>query len=176
MAFVTPEAVATHFHIRPGDRVADMGAGAGHFSKVMAPMVGKDGKVFAIEIQRSLAESIADIARTAHLPQLEVIWGDLEALGGTKLPDGTIDIALFANVVSMLENKAVALQECARILRSGGKVVVIDWTDSFGGLGPAPHMVVTESALKELFVANGYTFEASFPAGDHHYGLSFRKK
>ena len=62
-----------------------------------------------------------------------------------------------------------------RVLRPGGKAVVIDWTESFGGLGPQPSDVVEQKEAERLFNENGFTTETSFDAGDHHYGVIFRK-
>ncbi len=175
MGFIVPDIVATHFHVRFGDRVADLGAGSGHFTRALSRLVGPQGKVFAVEIQKQLAESLAQMARTERLSNVEPIWGDLESLGGTKISDGTLDAVLLSNTLSMLEDKATAFKECARILRKGGKLLVIDWTNSFKGMGPAAHMVVSESLAKDLPLPAGFVFERTFPAGEHHYGLSFRR-
>jgi len=60
-------------------------------------------------------------------------------------------------------------------LRSGGKFFVIDWTESFAGMGPHPEQVILMADAINLFEANGFVFEREYPAGDHHYGLAFRK-
>lgn len=175
MGFIVPDVVATHFHVRFGDRVADLGAGSGHFTRALSRLVGPEGKVFAVEIQKQLTEAIAQMARTEHLSNVEPIWGDLESLGGTKISDGTLDAAVLSNTLSMLEDKATAFKECARILRKGGKLLIIDWADSFKGMGPAQHLVVPESVAKELPLPAGFVFERAFGGGEHHYGLSFRR-
>ena len=51
----------------------------------------------------------------------------------------------------------------------------IDWTDSFGGLGPQPGHVVIESEATTLLTKAGFTCERTFPAGEHHYGIACRK-
>ena len=63
----------------------------------------------------------------------------------------------------------------ARTVRSGGKFFVIDWTESFAGMGPQPGQVISAADTKNLFEANGFTVEGEFEAGEHHYGLAFRK-
>lgn len=175
MGFVVPENVVTHFHVRPGDRVGDFGAGSGHFTKALARTVGGDGKVFAVEIQKQLAEGIAEMARTAHLQNIEIVWGDLEAPGGIKLANDSLDAGVLSNTLFQIEDKDTACAEMARVLRKGGKLFIIDWTESFGGMGPAPEAVVPEAAVKECATKNGLQFERTFPAGEHHYGLAFRK-
>lgn len=175
MDFVDPRVIVSQFHLRPGDRIGDLGAGVGHYLKSLSLAVGAEGKVFAVEIQRNLAEAAADLVRKERLGNVETIWGDLEAPGGTKIKEGSLEAVLLSNTLSMLENKDAALAEAKRVLRKGGKLIIIDWTDSFGGMGPSSAMVVTEADAKALAEGAGFTFERAFPAGGHHYGLALRK-
>ena len=173
--FVMPEVVSSHFHLRHGDEVADFGAGKGNFAKVLSRLVGDEGRVYACEIQKNLVEAIGDLARSEHLGNIETVWCDLEAENGSKLEDGKLDAAVLVNTLFQIENKEAAVKEMARTLRNGGKMFVIDWTESFGGLGPQPADVVSEREVKDLFESQGFMFEHSFDAGDHHYGMAFRK-
>jgi ubiquinone/menaquinone biosynthesis C-methylase UbiE len=175
MDFVDPRIVVSQFHLRPGDRVGDFGTGVGHYLSPLSRAVGSEGKVFGVEIQKNLAAAAADLVRKEQLSNVETIWGDLEAPGGTKITEETLEAVLFSNTLSMIEQKEVALEEAKRTLRKGGKLLVIDWADSFGGMGPAPASVVTEAQAKEHAARVGFTFERAFAAGGHHYGLSFRK-
>jgi ubiquinone/menaquinone biosynthesis C-methylase UbiE len=174
MSFISPEVAATHFHLRVGDRVADFGAGSGHFVRALSRGVGLDGKVFAIEIQKQLARAIADTATKEKLSNVESIWGDLEALGGTKLPDKTLDLVLISNTLSMLEDKQTPLKEAHRVLRKGGKLCIIDWSDGMGEIKVNHSLRMSESEIKGLVEGLGFVFEKDFPGGAHHYGLTFR--
>jgi ubiquinone/menaquinone biosynthesis C-methylase UbiE len=87
-----------------------------------------------------------------------------------------LDAGLVSNVLFQMPNKETALQEIARVIRKGGKLFLIDWTDSFGGLGPQPKNVLIESQARILAEQAGFSIEGTFPAGDHHYGLMCRKK
>lgn len=175
MDFVDPRIVVSQFHLRSGDRVGDLGTGVGHYLTPLSRAVGPEGKVFGVEIQRNLAEAAADLVRKERLSNVETIWGDLEALGGTKIKEGTLDMALISNTLSMLEDRHTSLLEAKRVLRAGGKLIIIDWSDSWGGMGSAPHMLVSEGAAKEFALQAGFSYERTFPAGGHHYGLAFRK-
>lgn len=173
--FVTPEKVASHFHLRKGDMVGDFGAGSGFFSPVLARLVGREGKIYALEIKKQLVQTIADIAAQSGLSNIEVVWCDIEEPLGTKLRDGALDAGVLINALFQMEEKEAAMEEIVRTLRSGGKLFVIDWSDAFVGLGPHPSHVVTADDVKALAESYGLIFERSFDAGDHHYGLAFRK-
>lgn len=173
--FVEPNAVATHFHLREGDSVADFGAGGGDYLKALSAGVGKSGKVYALEIQKGLVDKIHLHAHQHSLHNIHPLWCDLETAGGTKLASGILDAGLLSNALFQIEHKDVALAEIARVLRKGAKFFVIDWSDSFGGLGPQTAHVVKESEARALCERAGFVFERTFPTGDHHYGLAFRR-
>ena len=173
--FVEPGVVSTHFHLREGDTVADFGAGSGYFMEVLAELVGKTGVVYACEIQKELSIKLGEQARSKGLTQVSALWSDVEELGGSKIPDGVLDAAVVVNTFFQFEDKATALQEISRTMRSGGKLFIIDWSESFNGLGPQPEQVVSEADAKAHAEEQGFVFEHSFDAGDHHYAIALRK-
>ncbi len=175
MRFVQPEVVITHFHLREGDTVADFGAGSGYFLKPLSLAVGKEGLVYACEIQKNLVDTLDALATKENLSNVRPVWCDFEKLSGSKLDDGSLDAVLLVNTFFQVENHNTAIEEIKRVLRSGGKAIIIDWTESFGGLGQQPSDVVEQSEAERLFNENGFTTETSFDAGDHHYGVIFRK-
>ena len=95
--------------------------------------------------------------------------------GGVKIADASVDVAVMINTFFQLEEKYLALSEVSRILRSGAKFFIIDWSDSFNGLGPAPTEIISPDNAQAMAESSGFVFERTFDAGDHHYGLAFRK-
>ena len=171
-----PEVVATHFfHLREGDKVADFGAGKGNFAKTLSKLVGPEGTVYAFEIQRGLTEAIGEMARQERLENVEPVWCDFEENCGTKIADEILDAGILVNTLFQIDDKDTAVLEMRRTLRDGGKLFVIDWSESYGGLGPAPEQIVDSDSTKDLFETHGFIFEREFDAGDYHYGLAFRK-
>ena len=173
--FVKPDVVITHFHIKDGDKVADFGAGSGFFMKALSARVGADGRVFALEIQKQLVEALGEQVRTLGLGNVDTLWCDLEEENGIPIPDNSLDAGVMVNTLFMFEDKETAIKECQRILRSGAPFYLIDWTESFRGMGPTVDMVVDKQAATDLLESNGFTLERDYPSGDHHYGLAFRK-
>ncbi len=173
--FVDPQTVVSHFHLREGDVVADFGAGSGYYTEILAKKVGNQGKVYACEIQKDLVEKIGTIARQKGLSAVHPLWCDVEVERGVKIGDGILDVGLMINTLFQIDDKHMALSEVSRTIRSGGKFFIIDWSDSFGGLGPQPKDVLLQQDAQALAEAHGFVFERTFDAGDHHYGVAFRK-
>lgn len=173
--FVIPNVVATHFHLREGDVIGDFGAGSGYFVEILSKLVGPEGRVYACEIQQELVEKIGDLARSKGLQNVDPLWCDIEEAEGAKIAAGILDTALLVNTFFQIEDKETAIAEIARTLKKGGKLFVIDWSESFAGLGPQPGHIVSEQEARAIVEGSGFVFERSFDAGDHHYGLAFRK-
>jgi len=173
--FVEPAIVISQFHIRPDDTVADFGAGRGYFLAPLAAAVGANGVVYALEIQKNLVEAMGEQVRSENLGVVQVLWSDIEEPNGSTLPNGSVDVGILVNTLFQCDDKAATLTELVRTLRSGGKLCVIDWSESFNNLGPTPEAVVSAQAARSLAESAGLTYERDFQSGAHHYGLAFRK-
>lgn len=161
-----------------GMTVADLGAGIGHFAIPLSRSVGDRGKVYAVEIQKEHVHTLTSTAQQERRNNVTTLWGDIERLGGTKIPDKSCDVVLLINTLFLIQDKKVAVQEIKRILkksnfRGSGKVVVVDWSDTHGGVGPAPAHVYTQDQTETLFTEHGFTVFKSINAGSHHYGTIF---
>lgn len=159
-----------------GAKVADFGAGSGHYSLAAADAVGDEGFVYAIEIQKDLLSRLKRTASDRGLSNIEVLWADLEKEKGSTLKSGSIDAGIVANVLFQIKDKKVFAKEVWRVIRNGGKVLVVDWTDSFGHLGPHPKHLVKEETARSLFEEVGFKPEKNIYAGEHHFGMIMRKE
>jgi len=173
--FSNPDNNIDQFSLGDGMYVADFGAGSGAYTLSAARAVGGDGKVYAIDVRQETLSRIKKEAAEKHLDNVEVLRGDLERAGGSGLRDGAVDAVIASNIFFQIQNKKVFLGEVRRVLRPKGRVLLIDWSASFGGTGPVPDAVVREETAKELFQAEGFAYEKSIDAGSYHYGLVFKK-
>ena len=173
--FCDPKRNVRHFGIREGMHVADFGAGSGAYTLALAPLVGATGVVYAVDVQRDLLTRIQNEAIKCGVENIEVVWSDMESEEGIYLKDELLDCALLSNVLFQLDNKIGVIKEAWRVLKTGATLVVIDWSESFGGLGPQKEAVVTPAEARLLCGDNGFVFRRQFEAGEHHYGLIFSK-
>ena len=173
--FSNPKTVINALGIAPGMVVADVGAGSGEYSIELARAIGYSGRVYAIDVQKDLLTRIRSIATKEGIGSIEVIWGDIEKQGGAGLSDNMVDVAVVANILFQIEDKKSASQEIARIVKPKGKIAIVDWEDSFGGLGPQPENIVSSNDIEKLFGELDFKKVSEFNAGDHHYGLILQR-
>ena len=173
--FSDPENNIKQFARTPGMMVADFGSGSGFYAFAIARAVAPSGKVFAVDIQKDLLQKLKNGARENKLSNIDIIWGDLEHLGGTRLRENSLDAITIGNLFFQIENKDGLCLEAKRILRTNARVLVVDWDGSFGGIGPVEKDVITKIQMTALFHDHGFVLDREISAGDHHYGLIFRK-
>jgi len=174
MPFQNPSSIIKYVGLIEGMKVADFGAGTGTYAKAASMSVGPTGRVYAIEIQKELALRLKKELKEQGMTNTEVIWGNIEKRGGSELGDEVIDAVILANTFFLVPDKIELLREIVRVLKKGGKLLLVDWLDSFGNIGPLAEMVVTPERAESLFTASGFSLLESIPeSGDHHYGMIF---
>lgn len=173
--FSDPENNIKQFALTPGMQVADLGSGSGFYTMAIAKAVSPNGRVFAVDIQKDLLEKLKNGAHQNRITGIEIVWGDLEHLGGTKLRESSMDAVTICNIFFQIKNKTSLCLEAKRILRPNGRVLVVDWSASFGGVGPQQEDVVSKMDMTTLFQDQGFVLDREISAGAEHYGLIFRK-
>ena len=146
--FAHPARNVEAFNIQIGMKVADFGSGSGAYVLAIAEALCGSGHVYAVDVQRDLLRRTKNEATQRGYKNVEVLWGDLESAGGSKLADRSVDIVLISNLLFQIADKKIVVAEAWRILRSAGRLAIIDWSESFNGMGPQKQDVVQkEKAL-----------------------------
>lgn len=174
--FSDPERNIEQAGLIDGNVVADLGAGSGFYALAAAKAVAPHGKVCAVDVQRDMLDRLKKEANRLHIRNIDIIAGDLEHLGGTKMRELSADAVIVSNTLFMIEDKKSLFLEAKRVLKQKGKLLLIEWSGSFGQMGPhAGHVVYKDEAMK-LALAAGFVFDREISAGAHHYGIIFRKQ
>lgn len=168
--FINPIDVVQHLDLKAGDRVADFGAGSGAYTFAAAAIVGEQGRVYAFDVQNDLLVRITNEARRRNLQNIDTIWTDIEQASSTHFSDSIIDLVIISNILFQLPDKNAPFKEACRIIKDNGRVIVIDWSESFGCMGPHEDDVVTQEKAREIIEANGLLCAQVFNPGAHHYG------
>ncbi len=173
--FLRPEDVIERFQLGEGMTVADLGVGTGVYTLAAADAVGEHGAVYGCDVQKELLNKVSAEAKLKKLENLHVVWCDLEEERGTTLGDASVDAVIATNILFQIEHKERFIKEMVRILKPGGKALIVDWSESFGGAGPHAGSIVRRTVAQSLAEGAGLQFQKDVDAGSHHYGMIFRK-
>ncbi|MCE9628561.1 MAG: class I SAM-dependent methyltransferase [Candidatus Vogelbacteria bacterium] len=174
MAFANPQEFVKQLDLSPRSTVADFGAGSGAWTLALSKYL-TGGTVYAIDIQKELLGSLQTEATKAGLANIHYLQGDLESRGGSKLADEEVDVVLIANILFQSKLKYSIALEAKRILKRTGQVVVIEWKESFGGIGPKAEDVVSAKEIQEVFGQAGFVEQSTIDVSDQHYAMIFVK-
>jgi ubiquinone/menaquinone biosynthesis C-methylase UbiE len=118
------EAIVGALGLAPGMAVADVGAGTGLFTRLMADKVGREGTVYAVEISAPFLKHIADQARAQNQPQVKTVRG---AQNRTNLAPGSVDLVFVCDVYHHVEQPDPWLATIHSALRPGGRLILIEF-------------------------------------------------
>jgi arsenite methyltransferase len=109
--------------LRPGERVVDVGCGAGIDSLIAAKKAGPDGQVIGVDMTPSMLEKARQGAKEAGLRNVEFREGYAEEL---PVEDGWADVVISNGVLNLMPDKAAALEEMSRVLKPNGRLQIGD--------------------------------------------------
>jgi SAM-dependent methyltransferase len=122
--FAQREPIARALGLKPGDAVADVGAGTGLFMSPFAAEVGPQGKVYALDISPVFVQHLTARARELGLPQVEPRLCRQDSL---DLPSGSIDKAFICDTYHHFEYPRHTMESLRDALRGGGEVLIVDF-------------------------------------------------
>lgn len=152
-----PDRVVSELRLKNGEVVADIGAGTGYFARRIAEKVAPDGLSVGFDINPDL---VAFMERDAAARGLSANYkARLIASHNPQLEENYYDLIFFCNTYQHLENRVAYFKRLASSLKSGGRIVVIDFvkldkTDEESG--EIPENLVDKETVKREFKAAGF--------------------
>jgi len=116
-------------------------------------------------------EEIKKEAAKKNLPQIVTVWSNLEVFKATDIETSSLDGALLVNTLHQSNKKIEMLREAVRLLKRGGKLLIVEWKNADAPLGPEPDKRVNPESLKNAAIKIGLDILEEFDAGPYHYGL-----
>jgi ubiquinone/menaquinone biosynthesis C-methylase UbiE len=172
--FVNPADVIAEANIEPGQVVVDLGCGGGFYTIPAAKQVGPSGKVYAVDILESKLAVTQSGARQIGLKNVYVIKGDVDK-PLIDIPEASVDVVIIASIIHQIYSKESLLHNVYRMLKTGGRVLAVDWKKQASPFGPALEVRVSAEELVQIMAMAAFKKEKEIPADPYHYGLIFIK-
>ncbi len=163
--FLNPNEVLKKLKLRENLIAADFGCGSGGWAIPLSKKL-TEGKVYAIDILEEPLSALKSKINLKKIFNLETVKSDVEKT--SKLLSESCDLILMSNLLFEVVDIKKVLEEGKRVLRKGGKILVIDWKEDspFG-----PEKKVTSQEVKKIAQEINLKLEKEFAAGIYHYGL-----
>jgi len=141
--------------LKPGDNVADIGAGTGAFSLPFAKTVAPSGKVYAVDIDPGLLDYIAQKAKKENVANIQTVKGEFS---DPKLPNHDVDLAFFHDVLHHIQNRQAYLKALGTYIKPTGRIALIEMNrdDPKTPHRNSPEMLVSKDEVKSWMAAAGF--------------------
>jgi ubiquinone/menaquinone biosynthesis C-methylase UbiE len=151
-----PRKAIAELQLRPGQVVADIGAGSGYYTMLLSAAVGPRGRVYATDIQPEMLALIRKKLEHTPVSNVELVLGTATE---SRLPDAGIDLALMVDVYHELAQPQAFLQSLKRAIKPDGRLVLIEFRKEDARVPiRQEHKMTVREARMEL-EAEGYRFE-----------------
>jgi ubiquinone/menaquinone biosynthesis C-methylase UbiE len=168
--FLDPINILNQLSLREDMAACDLGCGSGGWVIPLAKNLSK-GKVFAVDILREPLSALEEKLRQERLFNISIMLADAEK--GVKIMEDSIDLVLLTNILFQTKEREDILEEVKRILRPGGKALVVDWKPE-SLVGPREGRVSKEEIMK-LAIKKGFDPEKEIEAGKYHWAILLTK-
>jgi ubiquinone/menaquinone biosynthesis C-methylase UbiE len=148
-----PDEVVAALALKPGDTVADIGAGSGYFTLRFARAVGAAGRVYAVDVEPRMVEHIEERAAEAGLAN---VTAALAPPDDPRLPEHKVDLVFFCDVWHHVEKQAAYIEALRNALAPGGRIVMIDYQKRPLPVGPGMDTKIAREDVVKQMQENGF--------------------
>jgi ubiquinone/menaquinone biosynthesis C-methylase UbiE len=173
--FEQRERIAAAAGLRPGQAMADIGAGTGLFTPYFSKAVGPKGAVYAVDIARDFLAHIDSRAREAGWANVRTVLGTERSV---ELPAASIDVAFICDTYHHFEYPRSTMASLHRALRPGGEILLIDFKRVPGQSSEwvLNHVRAGQEVVTAELEAAGFRKVEELPLLKDNYVLRFRKR
>lgn len=169
------EAIVAKLGLKPGMTVADVGAGTGLFTRIMAEKVGAEGKVYAVDIAKTFVDHTV---MSSHVRGLKQVEGIVCTADDAKLPPASVDLVFICDTYHHFEFPHKTMVSIGKALKPGGRVALLDFERIEGK--SSDWIMGHVRAGKEVFLKEiedaGFEFVEEFDLFEENYFVVLRKK
>ena len=168
--FLNPSEILEKLKLKKSMVAADFGSGSGGWVIPLAKIL-EEGKIYALDILEEPLSALRARVRMEKIFNIETRKADVEK--GTTLMSNSCDLILMTNLLFECEKKKNVLEEAKRILREGGRILLVDWIKDNPLTSEIEWLDFDE--IKVMAKELNLELEKEFEAGAYHRGLIFSK-
>lgn len=173
--FINPSAVMAQTGLMRGEVVADLGCGNGFYVLPAAQLAGPEGSVIAVDVQESKLAATISIANQYGYRNIKVIRADL-AKPLLDIPEGSCDEVILSNIMHEIGlGREMLLKNAYRILKTGGRIVIIEWKKELSPIGPPIANRIDQQTVEIILMKAGFRKGKDLEADGYHYAVLFLK-
>jgi ubiquinone/menaquinone biosynthesis C-methylase UbiE len=169
-AYQKPQQVMMALGLKPGEVIADIGAGSGYFTFRLAHHVGAKGKVYAVDVSPDMILYINRRIRELKVNNVVSVLADPD---DPLLPDHSIDRFFFSESWHHIKNQTKYLSLVKRMLKPGGQIIMIDFQKKELPVGPPLQMKISREDLIKQMENNGFRLVKEHTFLPYQYFLVF---
>ena len=169
-AYQKPHEVLKALNIKPGEIIADIGAGSGYFTFRLSHFVGDKGKVYAVDVSPDMILHINRRIREQKANNVVTVLADPD---DPLLPDQSVNRFFICEVWHHIENQTKYLALMKKMLKPGGEVVMIDFHKKEFPVGPPMNMKIAREDVIKRLESNGYRLTKEHTFLPYQYFLVF---
>jgi ubiquinone/menaquinone biosynthesis C-methylase UbiE len=169
-SFLNPINILNQLSLREEMTACDLGCGSGGWVIPLAKSLSK-GKIYAVDILREPLSLLEEKLRQERLFNVSILLADAEK--GVKIVEDSVDLVLLTNILFQAKDRNGILEEVKKILRPGGKALVVDWKPE-SPVGPREGRISKEDVMK-LAIQKGFDPEREIEAGKYHWAILLTK-
>jgi ubiquinone/menaquinone biosynthesis C-methylase UbiE len=167
------EQVVNALKLKPGEVVADLGAGTGLFEPQLAYAVATRGRVYAVEIDKGFLDEIDRKVDELHISQIETVLGTPT---DPKLPTRSVDLALMHDVLHHVEQRQAYLKAVAQYLKPTGRIAIVEFTPQDSPHKAEPSLVVSKEQAAAWMADAGFVPAEDVPLFTDKWFVIYKRR
>jgi ubiquinone/menaquinone biosynthesis C-methylase UbiE len=173
--FINPSSIIAQTGLMRGEVVADLGCGNGFYVLPSAQLAGPEGAVIAVDVQESKLAATISIANQYGYRNIKVVRADL-AKPLLDIEADSVNMVVLSNIMHEIgQGREMLLKNAYRILKTGGKIVVIEWKKELSPIGPPMQNRLDQTMAEMVLMKAGFRKGKDLEADGYHYAVLFLK-
>lgn len=167
-----PDLPVTLFGFEPGSHIVDFGCGSGYFSVELATTIGPKGLLYALDQRTEMLDALTERMEAQGLENFRKLQNREHEI---PLESSSVHGVFMATVYHELVSPLLVLKEVIRVLKPGGRLMVIDWRPIEEEMGPGLHHRIAPESVIQAAQEAGLEFYGEIGMHNSFFWLSFVK-